>query len=152
MVKFIRMQNPISLDYIKDHLIPGEASDDKDSCCEILKNILIKNSKTAFFINVVEDDKIVAFLLGYIPHGVAYSVVFQFWSEEGAIKYLDTMLMRFLIWCEASEIYEVRMDDTRNNSDQQMKWGFKTCMTVRSLNVTEGLETKLKPSTEQGEL
>jgi hypothetical protein len=151
MFKFIRIQSPIGIDYLRDKLILGETAETEDQLIEMLKGILLGQPLRTFYMSVVDEDNIIAFILGYVPEGSKYAVVFQIWSLLSAEQQRDTLFMRFLLWCEQLEIEEVRMDDTRTSAEQQMKWGFKTCMTVRSLNVTQGLESKLQNQTEIGD-
>ena len=138
-MKVIRVQNPIGIDYMAEHLLDDGRK--TDELVEALKGELMTNPNDIFVLHIWDEDKLVGFIVAMNLPAKTHVFLYQAWADpKTPADVVDKAFFRLLLWVDSLNKTEIRMETTRNEEAFAKKWNFKKFSTIMSFTLYDGYE------------
>ena len=139
-MKIIRVQNPIGIEYMKEHFVDTDR--DSDALCNGLKAQLSAKPENILILHVWEGDALVGFIIAQNQLSTPYVFLYQAWVDSKSDPDIaDKLFFRLLLWVDLLGKKEIRLETTRNTEAMTRKWKFKKVSAIMSFSIPDNFES-----------
>ena len=138
-MKIIRVQNPVGVDYMKEHLVDLDV--DTETFADGLKAQLVQDIANILILQAWEGDDLIGFLLANNVRNQNHVFLYQAWVDaKGGSDVGDKLFFRLLLWVDLLGKKEVRMETTRSEEAFTRKYGFEKFSSIMSFKIPDNIE------------
>ncbi len=139
-MKIIRVQNPVGIDYMKEHFVDPDL--DREVLSNGLKAQLAADIENILILQAWDGDSLVAFVVAQNMPNQPHVFLYQAWVEpESSVEVSDKLFFRLLLWVDLLGKEEVRMETTRDTDAFTRRWKFEKFSTIMSFLIPEDFES-----------
>ena len=139
-MKIIRVQNPVGIDYMKEHFVDLDI--DSEVLSEGLKAQLVQDLTNILILQAWEGDDLIAFIVAQNMRSQSHVFLYQAWVDaKSGGDVGDKLFFRLLLWVDLLGKKEIRMETTRNEEAIIRKWGFEKFSSIMSFKIPDDIES-----------
>ena len=138
-----RAQNPEAVELFRDKIIE-EDDCGRDEIADMIKTGMEQSPETTLCLVLLDDDKVVAFVFGFIPERRKHLFIYQAWRD----KFVDLsfwpkyIFSRLVAYCDSHELNEIRCETVRSSEAFYRKWKFEEYSKVLRFQIRKEIEAK----------
>ncbi len=147
-----RAQNPLAVDLFRDKIIE-EVGMSKDIIADMIKQFMKEAPNTTLCLILLKEEKVLAFLFGFVPYLGKYFHIYQAWAEPevGPTYWPRYMFSRILAFCDNVEVNEIRCETLRTSKALLRRWNFEKYSQILRYRIKAEIEAEIEEEEEDEE-
>jgi len=137
-MRIIRVQNPVGIDYMKEHFISNIES---DFLAEGLKAELLTDRENILILQAWNEDKLIGFIIAQNVVQQNHIFLYQAWVPNDT-ELADKLFFRLLLWADYLGKKEVRMETLRSEDAYSRRWKFEKHSVIMKFVLPDNYEAE----------
>jgi hypothetical protein len=150
-MKLIIAKNPIVVDYLEGHLLPGTDYEPEAFAAQ-LRLWMKEMPDNVFVATAFEEETLMGFLIAVAPPGQQHVFVEQAWLDPKVPPHTiqDQAFVRLVLWALDKGLGQIRAETRRETAPFFRRWGFHKFSEIIAYDVNEQLERAILKGASNG--
>ncbi len=142
MTRLVRIKTPALVDRLRGHLIDDDFED--DVLIAMTKERLSNDPDSVLLIYVLDEQKLVGFLLAVDAYKQPHTFIHQVWIHNNCSSIVAKKLLKAVqLWTIGIGKDEIRVETQRNASVFERRWGFTLFSKILSRKIDKEVKDEI---------